>query len=204
MHPGAIMDTVTRVAELFNDSIEIKQRAAEVLCPVVAEVAEALIKCLVEGHKLLVCGNGGSAADAQHFAAEMLNRFEAERPGLPAIALTTDSSTLTSIANDYQFSDVFARQIRALGQSGDVLLCITTSGGSANIVSAIEAAHDRDMPVVLLSGRDGGAAAVALAHGDLEMRVPSGSTARIQEVHILVLHCLCDLIDRSLLGEGGD
>ncbi|MGH8472162.1 MAG: phosphoheptose isomerase [Gammaproteobacteria bacterium] len=198
------MDMVTHVAELFNDSIEIKQRAAEVLCPVVAEVAEALIKCLVEGHKLLVCGNGGSAADAQHFAAEMLNRFEAERPGLPAIALTTDSSTLTSIANDYQFSDVFARQVRALGQSGDVLLCITTSGGSANIVSGIEAAHDRDMPVVLLSGRDGGAAAVALAHGDLEMRVPSGSTARTQEVHILVLHCLCDLIDRSLLGEGGD
>jgi D-sedoheptulose 7-phosphate isomerase len=198
------MDTVTRVAELFNDSIEIKQRAAEVLCPVVAEVAEALIRCLVEGHKLLVCGNGGSAADAQHFAAEMLNRFEAERPGLPAIALTTDSSTLTSIANDYQFSDVFARQVRALGQSGDVLLCVTTSGNSANIVSAIEAAHDRDMPVVLLSGRDGGAAAVALAQGDLEIRVPSGSTARTQEVHILVLHCLCDLIDRSLLGEGGD
>jgi D-sedoheptulose 7-phosphate isomerase len=198
------MDAVTRVAELFNDSIEIKQRAAEVLCPVVAEVAEALIKCLVEGHKLLVCGNGGSAADAQHFAAEMLNRFEAERPGLPAIALTTDSSTLTSIANDYQFSDVFARQVRALGQSGDVLLCITTSGGSANIVSGIEAAHDRDMPVVLLSGRDGGAAAVALAQGDFEIRVPSGSTARTQEVHILVLHCLCDLIDRSLLGEGGD
>ena len=198
------MDTVTRVAELFNDSIEIKQRAAEVLCPVVAEVAEALIRCLVEGHKLLVCGNGGSAADAQHFAAEMLNRFEAERPGLPAIALTTDSSTLTSIANDYQFSDVFSRQVRALGQSGDVLLCVTTSGNSANIVSAIEAAHDRDMPVVLLSGRDGGAAAVALAQGDLEIRVPSGSTARTQEVHILVLHCLCDLIDRSLLGEGGD
>jgi D-sedoheptulose 7-phosphate isomerase len=196
------MDTVTRVAELFGDSIEIKQRAAEVLCPVVAEVAEALIRCLVEGHKLLVCGNGGSAADAQHFAAEMLNRFEAERPGLPAIALTTDSSTLTSIANDYQFSDVFARQVRALGQSGDVILCITTSGGSANIVSAIEAAHDRDMPVVLLSGRDGGAAAVALAQGDLEIRVPSDSTARTQEVHILVLHCLCDLIDRSLLGEG--
>lgn len=198
------MDAVTRVAELFNDSIEIKQRAAEVLCPVVAEVAEALIKCLVEGHKLLVCGNGGSAADAQHFAAEMLNRFEAERPGLPAIALTTDSSTLTSIANDYQFSDVFARQVRALGQSGDVLLCITTSGASANVVSAIEAAHDRDMPVVLLSGRDGGAAAVALAQEDLEIRVPSGSTARTQEVHILVLHCLCDLIDRSLLGQGGD
>jgi D-sedoheptulose 7-phosphate isomerase len=204
VHSGAIMDTVTRVAELFNDSIEIKQRAAEVLCPVVAEVAEALIRCLVEGHKLLVCGNGGSAADAQHFAAEMLNRFEAERPGLPAIALTTDSSTLTSIANDYQFSDVFSRQVRALGQSGDVLLCVTTSGNSANIVSAIEAAHDRDMPVVLLSGRDGGAAAVALAQGDLEIRVPSGSTARTQEVHILVLHCLCDLIDRSLLGEGGD
>jgi len=198
------MNAVTRVAELFNDSIEIKQRAAEVLCPVVAEVAEAFIKCLVEGHKLLVCGNGGSAADAQHFAAEMLNRFEAERPGLPAIALTTDSSTLTSIANDYQFSDVFARQVRALGQSGDVLLCITTSGGSANIVSGIEAAHDRDMPVVLLSGRDGGAAAVALVQGDLEIRVPSGSTARTQEVHILVLHCLCDLIDRSLLGEAGD
>ncbi len=198
------MDSVTRVAELFNDSIETKRRAAEVLCPVVAEVAEALIKGLVEGHKLLVCGNGGSAADAQHFAAEMLNRFESERPGLPAIALTTDSSTLTSIANDYQFSDVFARQVRALGQSGDVLLAITTSGGSANILSAIEAAHDRDMPVVLLSGRDGGAAAVALAPGDLEIRVPCGSTARTQEVHILVLHCLCDLIDRHLLGEGDD
>jgi D-sedoheptulose 7-phosphate isomerase len=198
------MDTVARVAHLFNDSIETKQRSAERLCPAVAEAAEALIRCLVEGHKVLVCGNGGSAADAQHFAAEMLNRFESERPGLPALALTTDSSTLTSIANDYQFTDVFARQIRALGHGGDVLLAITTSGGSANIVCAIEAAHDRDMPVVLLSGRDGGAAAVTLAQGDLEIRVPSESTARTQEVHILVLHCLCDLIDRRLLGEDGE
>ncbi len=198
------MDPTTRVIELFNDSIETKQRASEVLGGVVAEVAEALIKCLVDGHKVLVCGNGGSAADAQHFSAEMLNRFEAERPGLPALALTTDSSTLTSIANDHQFADVFARQIRALGQSGDVLLCITTSGGSANIASAIEAAHDRDIPVVLLSGRDGGAAALALAQGDFEIRVPSHSTARIQEVHILVLHCFCDLIDRRLLGEDAE
>ncbi len=200
---GGMMDSVTRVFEIFNDSIDTKRRASEALGPIVAEVAEALIKCLVDGHKVLVCGNGGSAADAQHFSAEMLNRFEAERPGLPAIALTTDSSTLTSIANDYQFNDVFARQIRALGQGGDVLLAITTSGGSPNIVGAIEAAHDRDMPVVLLSGRDGGAAAVALTPDDFEIRVPSRSTARIQEVHILVLHCLCDLIDRRLLGEDG-
>ena len=149
---------------------------------------------------MLVCGNGGSAADAQHFAAELVNRFETERPGLPAIALTTDSSNLTSIANDYDFTRIFARQIEALGRPGDVLVSLSTSGDSPNIVAAIETARNREMVVILLSGREGGAASRELRERDVEIRVPSESTARIQEVHILVIHCLCDLLDRQLMG----
>ncbi|MEZ5582442.1 MAG: SIS domain-containing protein [Candidatus Competibacteraceae bacterium] len=153
--------------------------------------------------KVLVCGNGGSAADAQHFAAELVNRFERERPGLPAIALTTDSSALTAIANDYAFIDVFARQIHALGKGGDVLLAISTSGHSANITAAARAAHARGMPVVALNGRDGGELAELLGEHDVEIRIPGPSTARIQEVHILTIHCLCDLVDWLLFdGEG--
>jgi D-sedoheptulose 7-phosphate isomerase len=171
------------------------------LASVIADSALAIADCIVSDHKILSCGNGGSAADAQHFSSELLNRFEMERPGLPALALTTDSSTLTSIANDYQFADVFAKQVRALGQPGDMLLAISTSGGSANIVNAIDAAHDRDMNVLLLSGRDGGQAALSLNSRDLEIRVPAESTARIQEVHIVIIHCLCDLIDKQLTGQ---
>jgi D-sedoheptulose 7-phosphate isomerase len=144
-----------------------------------------------------------SDLDAQHFAAEMINRFERERPGLPAIALTTDSSTLTSIANDYQFSEVFSRQVQALGQPGDLLLVITTSGRSPNLVAAVDAAHDKDMGVIALTGRDGGELAQRLGPADVEIRVPSDSTARVQEVHILVIHCLCDLVDEQLLGAQG-
>jgi D-sedoheptulose 7-phosphate isomerase len=150
--------------------------------------------------KILSCGNGGSAGDAQHFSAEMLNRFEMERPGLPALALSTDTSTLTSIANDYSFEQVFSKQVRALGQPGDVLLAISTSGNSPNVVEAVSAAHERSMFVVALSGRDGGRVAPLLAADDIEIRVPAESTARIQEVHLLAIHCICDLIDRELLG----
>lgn len=185
-----------RVAELFEQSIETKRRSAEGLAPVIARAGEVMAKTIAGGKKILSCGNGGSAADAQHFSAEMLNRFERERPALPAIALTTDTSTLTAIANDYHYDEVFAKQIRALGLPGDVLLAITTSGNSGNVVTAIEAAHGRGMTVILLSGRDGGRAAATLGSGDIEVRVPADSTARIQEVHLLALHCLCDIVDR--------
>jgi D-sedoheptulose 7-phosphate isomerase len=150
--------------------------------------------------KILACGNGGSAADAQHFSAELLNRFEMERPALPAIALTTDSSTITSIANDYDFDQVFAKQLRALGQPDDLLLAISTSGNSRNIVEAIHAAHERQMGVVALTGRNGGVMAEVLGQQDVHICVPHSRTARIQEVHILCLHCLCDAIDCLLLG----
>jgi D-sedoheptulose 7-phosphate isomerase len=168
--------------------------------PIVA-AAELIVARLINGGKVLACGNGGSAADAQHFSSEMVNRFERERPGLPAIALTTDSSTLTSIANDYRFDRVFARQIHALGQPGDLLLAISTSGSSPNVIRAVQAAHEKDMFVTALSGRDGGELAARLSEGDVEIRVPAESTARIQEVHLLVIHCLCDLIDQQLLGQ---
>ncbi|MCI0400015.1 MAG: phosphoheptose isomerase [Gammaproteobacteria bacterium] len=197
------MDGLERVKEIFNESIEVKSQSIESLAPRIAAAAELMASCLLDEHKILSCGNGGSAADAQHFSAEMLNRFEMERPGLPAIALTTDSSTVTSIANDYQFADIFAKQIRALGQPGDVLLAISTSGESPNITHAIEAGHDREMHIVALTGRDGGQVAELLVEGDIEIRVPSWSTARIQEVHIMAIHCLCDLIDRQLLGQEG-
>ncbi|MDP1708628.1 MAG: phosphoheptose isomerase [Gammaproteobacteria bacterium] len=195
------MDMVERVKHSFQHSIETKQQSLEVLAGPVARAAEMLTRCLLHERKVLSCGNGGSAGDAQIFSSEMLNRFEQERPGLPAIALTTDSSTLTSIANDYQFADIFSRQVRALGQPGDVLLAISTGGNSANMVSAVVAAHDRGMVVVALTGRDGGEMAGLLGEGDVELRVPSQSTARIQEVHLLIIHCLCDLIDCQLLGQ---
>ena len=194
-------DPITRITQHFNDSIQAKQQSLEVLAPAIAAAAALISQALDQGGKILSCGNGGSAADAQHFSSEMLNRFERERPGLPAIALTTDTSTLTSIANDYDFDEVFAKQVRALGQRGDVLLAITTSGSSENINAAIEAAHERDMLVVALSGRDGGRLGSLLGPHDVEIRVPAESTARIQEVHLLVIHCLCDLVDQQLLGE---
>ena len=194
------MDFVQRVKDNFAESIRIKTDAGLRLAADIARAAELITACLLNGNKLLSCGNGGSAADAQHFAAEMLNRFELERPGLPAIALTTDSSVLTSIANDYQYADVFSRQVRALGQTGDLLLAISTSGNSHNVIQAIDAAHDRSMQVLALTGRDGGQVTEILGKTDLELRVPADSTARIQEVHLMIIHSLCDLIDHKLIG----
>ena len=195
------MDPVQRIKDNFQESIRVKTEATNVLAPVIAKAAEAISNALLNDHKIMACGNGGSAADAQHFSAEMLNRFEMERPGLPAITLTTDSSTLTSIANDYQFAEIYSKQIRALGQPGDVLLAISTSGESHNIIHAVDAAHDRDMVVIALTGREGGQIADLMNENDVEIRVPTWSTARIQEVHIMASHCICDLVDLRLLGQ---
>ena len=189
-----------RVRNHFADSAAVKRESAEELAPAIAAGAAMMSRCLLNDGKILSCGNGGSAADAQHFSSELLNRFEIERPGLPALALTTDSSTLTSIANDYGYDQVFSKQVRALGQQGDVLLAISTSGQSASVNLAVEAARERNMYIVALSGRDGGTMAPLLGPEDVEIRVPSDRTARIQEVHLLAIHCLCDLIDASLLG----
>jgi D-sedoheptulose 7-phosphate isomerase len=195
------MNDVEHIRQLFAASIETKQLASEVLGEAIARAGDMIVNALLRERKVLSCGNGGSAGDAQHFSSEMLNRFERERPGLPAVALSTDTATLTSIANDYGYEHVFAKQIRALGQAGDVLLAISTSGDSANVVEAVAAAHEREMPVIALSGRDGGRMRTLLEASDVEIRVPSQSTARIQEVHLLIIHCLCDLIDRRLLGS---
>lgn len=190
-----------RIKECFTQSIQTKIDALETLPPSIEKAAMMMATCLLNGNKILSCGNGGSAGDAQHFSSELLNRFETERPSLPAIALTTDSSTLTSIANDYSYSEVFSKQIRALGQPGDVLLAISTSGNSDNVIKAMEAAVSRDMIIVALTGKDGGAMAGLLSANDVEVRVPSTSTARIQEVHLLAIHCLCDAIDRTLFPQ---
>ena len=192
------MEIATRITEHFAESLAVKNAAMETLVPAIEQAGLAMTECLRDGHKILSCGNGGSAADAQHFSSELLNRFEMERPPLPAIALTTDSSTLTSIANDYSYDDIYAKQIKALGETGDVLLAISTTGNSANILRAIDAAQDRGMAVIALTGHEGGEMAAALVDADTEIRVPSDRTARIQEVHLLVIHCLCDVIDRSL------
>ncbi|VAX10238.1 DnaA initiator-associating protein DiaA [hydrothermal vent metagenome] len=194
------MNLADRVTALFSSSIQTKMEAQPELTAPIVRAAELMVSRMLDGNKIMSCGNGGSAADAQHFSSEMLNRFERERPGLPAIALTTDSSTLTSIANDYDYDEVFAKQVRALGQPGDLLLAISTSGESPNVNAAIEAAHEREMYVVALSGKDGGRMATLLGKEDQEIRVPSETTARIQEVHLLTIHCLCDLIDQQLLG----
>jgi D-sedoheptulose 7-phosphate isomerase len=172
----------------------------DALAAPIASAVQLMVRCLQQDGKILACGNGGSAADAQHFSAELLNRFEVERPGLAAMALTTDSSTLTSIANDYDFTQVFSKQVRALGHAGDVLLAISTSGNSPNVVAAVEAAHECDMQVVALTGRNGGKMGEILKVEDVHVCVPATSTARIQEVHLLTLHCLCDGIDCLLLG----
>jgi phosphoheptose isomerase len=192
------MEPIEHVRRNFLDSIGAKQQALESAAAAIARAATVLAQALAGGAKVLCCGNGGSAADAQHFSSELLNHYETERPGLPAIALTTDSSTLTSLANDYGYPEVFARQVRALGRPGDVLLAITTSGNSENILRAIAAAHERDMRVIALCGRDGGEVPALLQDGDTEIRAPGASTARIQEVHLLAIHCLCDLIDKLI------
>jgi D-sedoheptulose 7-phosphate isomerase len=194
------MDLISRINKNFQDSINTKQLAAEFLAEPISHGAQIITQCFLNGGKILSCGNGGSAGDAQHFSSEMLNRYEMERPGLPAIALTTDSSTITSIANDYNYREVFSRQVTALGQPGDILLAISTSGNSENVNMAVNAAHERDMKVIALTGKDGGETAGLLSLNDIEIRVPSESTARIQEVHLLIIHCICDLVDHQLLG----
>ena len=195
------MNLEPRMSDHFKDSIETKRRAQNELIEPIVIAGNLMVKTLLNGGKILTCGNGGSAADAQHFSAELLNRFEKERPGLPAIALTTDSSTLTAIANDYSYEEVFSKQIRAIGNSSDLLLAISTSGSSGNILNAVRAAHERDMSVIGLTGRSGGKMAEIFNHTDIEIRAPSERTARIQEVHLLVIHCLCDFIDTQLFGE---
>ncbi|MGB7541786.1 MAG: phosphoheptose isomerase [Burkholderiales bacterium] len=194
------VDLVARIRRQFNDSAQLKLRALEVLAAPIARATEIMVKCLLANGKILACGNGGSAADSQHFAAELLNRFERERPGLAAIALTTDTSTLTSIANDYHYEQIFSKQVSALGQPNDVLLAISTSGSSKNVARAVTAAHERDMRVVALTGRGGGEIGKLLANDDVNICVPHSQTARIQETHLLALHCLCDGIDSLLLG----
>ena len=184
----------------FQASIETKQTSENVLGESIQLASVMLNQALLGGHKILVCGNGGSASDAQHFSSELLNRYDRDRPGLPAIALTTDSSTLTSIANDYDYNQIYSKQVTALGQPGDVLLAISTSGQSPNIVQAIQAANENEMQVIALSGKDGGAMSQVLGENSVEIRVPSNVTARIQEVHILVIHILCELLDLQLLG----
>ena len=195
------MDPETRIREHFDESIAIKQSAVELISDSIAEAGTVMSESLLDDGKILSCGNGGSAGDAQHFSSEMLNRFEMERPGLPAVALTTDSSTLTSISNDYSYDEVFSKQVRALGKPQDVLLAISTSGNSENVCRAMTAAHERNMKVVALTGGDGGKMAKLFASDDVEIRVPANRTARIQEVHLLIIHCLCDLVDSTLLGN---
>jgi D-sedoheptulose 7-phosphate isomerase len=197
--PSAALEA--RVASHFADSARLKQEAAKQLSAPIARAIAIMAAALKAGGKVLSCGNGGSAADAQHFAAELVNRFERERPPLAGLALTTDSSTLTSIGNDYSYAQVFERQLRALGRRGDVLLAISTSGNSANVVAAMRAARELGVSIVALTGNGGGKMAAALGQGDVHVCVPHSRTMRIQEVHLLALHCLCDGIDLQLFGE---
>lgn len=196
-----MIDYERRIREHFAESARLKVDASETLAPHIARAARLFTDCLLADGKILACGNGGSAADAQHFAAELVGRFERERPELPAIALTTDTSLLTAVANDYSFDQVFAKQVRALGARGDVLLAISTSGNSGNVIAAIEAARSREMHVVALTGKGGGRIGELLAATDVHLCVPHARTARIQEVHLLTIHCLCDAIDATLLGD---
>ena len=196
-----MIDQLERIRRHFTDSAALAQASAQALAEPIACAAAIVTECLFGDGKILACGNGGSAADAQHFAAELVGRFERERPELPAIALTTDTSLLTAVANDYSFEHVFAKQVRALGAKGDVLLAISTSGNSPNVVAAVAAAHEREMRIVALTGKGGGRIGEMLAAGDAHLCVPHERTARIQEVHILAIHCLCDVVDATLLGD---
>ena len=194
------MDLIARVAKNFEDSAHTKLNAIESLAAPIAAAIETLVGSLINGGKILACGNGGSAADAQHFAAELVGRFEAERQELAAIALTTDTSIITAVGNDYSFNQIFSKQVRAFGHGGDILLAISTSGNSANVIEAIRAAHDADMTVIALTGKGGGEIAELLHDQDIHLCVPAERTARIQETHLLIIHCLCDGIDALLLG----
>ena len=198
MRDVVVSELVERVKSHFSESIQTKITSSDLISDSIAKAGQLCADALLANHKILSCGNGGSASDAQHFSSELLNRYLCERPSLPAIALSTDSSTLTAIANDYHFDQVFSKQIKALGQPGDLLLAISTSGESKNVLAAIDAAHSRGMHVIALTGKDGGAMAPLLQPTDVELRVASDMTARIQETHLLIIHCLCDIIDFSL------
>ena len=189
------------IEQSFIDSADLKYQAAQQLSKPIALGIQALITCVTGGGKVLACGNGGSAADSQHFAAEFVGRYERERPELAAIALTTDSSVLTALSNDYGFEQIYAKQVRALGQAGDVLVAITTSGASPNVLAAVKAAHEREMTVIALTGKGGGKMSASLRETDFHICVPHDRTSRIQEVHLLALHCLCEGVDNQLLGE---
>jgi phosphoheptose isomerase len=193
---------LARINHNFSESIQTKINAADTLGDVLALACETIVQCLLDGHKIMSCGNGGSATDAMRFASQMLNRFKHERPSLPAIALTADIATLTSIANDYSYNDIFAKQVRALGHTGDMLLAISTSGNSANVINAIKAAQDKDIIVIALTGADGGKIPSILRDDDIEIRIPAHEVARIQETHLLIIHCICDIVDYQLFGHG--
>ena len=195
------MDLAAHLRQHFEEGIELRRRMAETLPAVIAAAGTALAEALRSGHKALSCGNGGSAADAQHFAAEIVGRFERERPGMPAIALTTDSCALTAIANDYDFDRVFSKQVEALGAKGNVLLAISTSGNSRNVIEAVKAAQAKGLVVIALTGRDGGAIGKILAPGDFHVNVAHPRTMRIQEMHLTVVHCLCEVVDNAIYGE---
>ena len=195
------MDVAARLRQHFEEGMELRRRMAETLPATIAAAGTALAEALRGGHKALACGNGGSAADAQHFAAEIVGRFERERPGMPAIALTADTSALTAIANDYDFDRVFSKQVEALGAKGDVLLAISTSGNSKNVIEAVKAAHSRGLTVIALTGRDGGALGKMLLAGDFHVNVAHPRTMRIQEMHLTVVHCLCEVVDNIIYGE---
>ena len=195
--------TNQRIQAHFQESAELKTKAAALLAEPISQAVELMFAALSNGNKILACGNGGSAADCQHFAAELVGRFERERLPLPAIALTTDTSILTAVGNDYSFQDIFSKQVQAFGQSGDILLALSTSGNSPNVLAAVEAALERDMRVIALTGKGGGTIGKTLTDADVHICVPHDRTARIQEVHLLTIHCLCDGIDVALLGEEG-
>lgn len=195
------MDLAAHLRQHFEEGIELRRRMAETLPAQIARAGEALAGALKSGRKALACGNGGSAADSQHFAAEIVGRFERERPGMPAIALTVDTSAITAIANDYDFDRVFSKQVEALGQPGDVLLAISTSGNSKNVMEAVKAAQAKAMVVIALTGRDGGAMGRMLRDGDFHLNVAHARTMRVQEIHLLVVHCLCEVVDNLIYGE---
>jgi D-sedoheptulose 7-phosphate isomerase len=197
------MDPIRRVQDNFRESVETSIKSSDLLAQPIARASQLMISCLLGERRIYSCGNGGSAAEAQRFSAQMINRFEVERPGLPAISLNSDTSAITSIANDYQYADIFSKQIRALGQPGDILLAISTSGESHNIIHAIDASHERQMDVIALTGREGGQIADLIQKNDIEIRVPSWSSPRIQEIHTVIINCLCDLVDHQLLGIEG-
>jgi D-sedoheptulose 7-phosphate isomerase len=192
--------TNQRILSHFHESAELKIQAASVLAQPIAQAVELMFAALSNGNKILACGNGGSAADCQHFAAELVGRFERERLPLPALALTTDTSILTAVGNDYSYQEIFTKQVQAFGQAGDVLLALSTSGNSPNVLAAVDAALERDMRIVALTGKGGGAIGKRLTDADVHICVPHDRTARIQEVHLLTIHCLCDGIDVALFG----